>query len=78
MLDSEPMSTTSHKSNTRIKSEAAMKNRVHTSRQDRDLTGDGLSKNHNEATAMRARTAAETVRVSALASDAKRNGCKAV
>jgi len=65
------MSTTSHKSNTRIKSEAAMKNRVHTSREDRDLTGDGISKHHNEATGRNARTAAETVRVSTAASDAK-------
>lgn len=78
MLGLEPMSTTSHKSNTRIKSEAAMKNRVHTSREDRDLTGDGLGKHHNEATAMRARTAAETVRVSVLASDAKRTNVNGV
>ena len=70
------MSTTSHKSNTRIKSEAAMKNRVHTSREDRDLTGDGISKHHNEATGMSARSAAETVRVSTAASDAKHTGGK--
>jgi hypothetical protein len=48
------MSTTSHKSNTRVQSEAAMKTRVHTSRKDRDLTGDGLDKHHHEAKALKA------------------------
>jgi hypothetical protein len=50
-----PMSTTAHKSRTRILSEAAMKSRVHTSRADRNLTGDGLSKVHNEGVAMKVR-----------------------
>ena len=62
------MSTTSHKSNTRIQSEAAMKNRVHTSREDRDLTSDGVSKHHNEATAMKASAVAKTAKVSEAAS----------
>ena len=53
-----------------------MKNRVHTSREDRELTGDGISKHHNEATGMSARSAAETVRVSTAASDAKHTGGK--
>ena len=53
MLDGETMSTTSHKSRTRTLSEAAMKNRVHTSRKDRDLTVDGLDKHHHEGTALK-------------------------
>jgi len=48
------MSTTSHRSNTRIQSEAAMKTRVHTSRKVRDLTTDGLDQHHHEAKALRA------------------------
>jgi hypothetical protein len=48
------MSTTSHKSPTRILSEKAMKDRVHTSRTDRDLTADGLDKHHHEAKALKA------------------------
>ena len=48
------MSTTSHKSNTRIQSEAAMKTRVHTSRKARDLTTDGLDQHHHEAKALKA------------------------
>ena len=74
MLDLEHMSTTSHKSRTRILSEEAMKSRVHTSRQERDQTGDGVSKNHNEATTMKARTVAETAKVSEGALDAKQHG----
>ena len=74
MLHSQPMSTTSHKSNTRIQSEAAMKNRVHTSRKNRDQTSDGISKHHNEATAMKARTVAKTAKVSAVASVANKHG----
>lgn len=49
------MSTTAHKSRTRLLSEAAMQNRVHTSRADRNLSGDGLSKVHNEGVAMKVR-----------------------
>lgn len=48
------MSTTSHKSKTRIRSEAAMKTRVHTSREARDMTLDGLDKHHHEDQALRA------------------------
>lgn len=48
-----------------------MKSRVHTSRQERDLTGDGVSKHHNEATAMKARSVAEAAKVSEDASLAK-------
>lgn len=50
-----PMSTTAQKSRTRLLSEAAMQSRIHTSRADRDLTGDGLSKVHNEGVAMKVR-----------------------
>ena len=72
MLDTEPMSTTSHKSNTRIQSEAAMKNRIHTSRNDRDLTGDGLSTHHNEPAAMKAKATADKARTIASAASTKR------
>lgn len=72
MLGLEPMSTTSHKSNTRIKSEAAMKSRVHTSRLDRNLTGDGLDKNHHEAVALKVKAKADKVKTMANASAAKR------
>jgi len=51
-----------------------MKNRVHTSREDRDLTSDGVSKHHNEATAMKARAVAKTAKVSEAASVANRHG----
>jgi hypothetical protein len=59
------MSTTSHKSNTRIQSEAAMKNRVHTSRQNRDLTADGLDKYHHEAKTLK--VLAKAAKVKAVA-----------
>jgi len=65
------MSTTSHKSNTRIKSEAAMKSRVHTSRQDRDLTVDGLDKHHHEALTLKVKSYAATVKTAANALTAK-------
>jgi hypothetical protein len=68
------MSTTSRKSRTRILSEEAMIGRVHTSRQERDLTGDGVSIHHNEATAMKARADAATAKVSEGASVAKQHG----
>ena len=55
------MSTTSHKSNTRLLSEAAMQSRVHTSRSVRDLTDDGVSIHHNEGLAMKVR--AKTAKV---------------
>ena len=65
------MSTASHKSRTRILSEKAMKERIHTSRKDRDLTVDGLSKHHNEPMAMKVRAAAETVKITEGAAIAK-------
>jgi len=61
------MSTTSHKSRTRILSEAAMKKRVHTSREDRDLTVDGLDKHHHEANAVKALQKAATVKRTTIA-----------
>ena len=66
------MSTTSHKSPTRIKSEAAMKGRVHTSRKDRDLTVDGLDKHHHEATTLKVRTRIATTKTASAAKSAKR------
>jgi hypothetical protein len=72
MLNPEPMSTTSHKSNTRTQSEAAMKNRIHTSRTDRDLTGDGLSNHHNEPAAMKAKARADQAKTIASAASTKR------
>ena len=72
MLNSEPMSTTSHKSNTCIKSEAAMKTRVHTSRQDRDLTVDGLDKHHHEAVVLKVKARVDKAKVVANAAIAKR------
>lgn len=65
------MSTTSHKSNTRIKSESAMKNRVHTSRKERDLTVDGLDKHHHESVANKAREKSSRIQIAAGASAAK-------
>jgi hypothetical protein len=61
------MSTTSHKSHTRILSEAAMKERVHTSREDRDLTGDGLDKHHHEANTLKALEKAAAVKRKSVA-----------
>lgn len=66
------MSTTSHKSMTRIKSEAAMKQRIHTSRKNRDLTADGLDKHHHEARTLRAIAGRGRVKTSAKAASAKR------
>jgi hypothetical protein len=71
MIESEHMSTASHKSRTRILSEEAMKRRVHTSRQERDLTGDGVSKHHNEATALKAKSTAARTKITKAASTAK-------
>jgi len=65
------MSTTSHKSNTRIKSESAMKSRVHTSRKERDLTVDGLDKHHHESSAIKAREKSSRVKIAAGARAAK-------
>jgi hypothetical protein len=48
-----------------------MKERIHTSRKDRDLTVDGLSKHHNEPMAMKVRAAAETVKITEGAAIAK-------
>jgi hypothetical protein len=60
------MSTTSHKSRTRILSESAMKSRVHTSRKDRDLTVDGLDKHHHEAVNLK--VLAKTAKIKAATS----------
>jgi hypothetical protein len=65
------MSTKSHKSNTRIKSESAMKRRLHTSRKDRDLTVDGLDKHHHESVANKAREKSSRVKIAAGARAAK-------
>jgi hypothetical protein len=65
------MSTTSHKSRTRILSEAAMKHRVHTSRSERDLTVDGLDKHHHEAAAIKAREKSSRSKTAAGARTAK-------
>jgi hypothetical protein len=65
------MSTTSHKSNTRIKSEAAMQSRVHTSRKDRDLTVDGLDKHHHEGTLLKFVAKSAKVKTMAAAKVAK-------
>jgi len=48
-----------------------MKERVHSSREDRDLTVDGLSKHHNEPMAMKAKAAAKNVKITENASVAK-------
>lgn len=65
------MSTTSHKSCTRIKSESAMKSRVHTSRRERDLTADGLDKHHHESVALKSRARSSRAKVAAGARAAK-------
>lgn len=65
------MSTTSHKSRTRILSEEAMKSRVHTSRKERDLTVDGLDKHHHEGTALKVTEQTARARRSHLAKAAK-------
>ena len=65
------MSTTSHKSRTRILSEATMKTRVHTPRRERDLTVDGLDKHHHEGTALKVRARSAKVKTSVLARSAK-------
>ncbi len=65
------MSTTSHKSRTRILSEEAMKSRVHTSRKERDLTVDGLDKHHHEGTALKVAGQTARARRSHLAKAAK-------
>jgi len=67
-----PMSTTSHKSRTRILSEAAMKSRVHTSQADRDLTWDGLSIHHNEGAVLKVKARSGEVKCRATAAAAKR------
>ena len=65
------MSTTAHKSPTRIKSEAAMKGRVHTSRKDRDLTVDGLDKHHHEATTLKVRARVAATKTASAAKSVK-------
>jgi hypothetical protein len=65
------MSTTSHKSRTRILSEAAMKSRVHTSRRERDLTVDGLDKHHHESVSIKTREKSSRSKIAAGAKTAK-------
>jgi len=65
------MSTTSHKSKTRIQSEIAMKSRIHTSRKDRNLTVDGLDKHHHEAKVLKVLTKAAIAKTSRAAHQAK-------
>ena len=65
------MSTTSHKSPTRVLSEKAMKTRVHTSRKERDLTVDGLDKHHHEANTLKAMAKTSKVKVVAAARSAR-------
>ena len=57
---------------TRILSEAAMKTRVHTSREDRDRTVDGLSKLHNEGVTLKVEEKAARIKRNALSADAKK------
>jgi len=66
------MSTTSHKSRTRLLSEKAMTSRVHTSRAERDLTVDGLDKHHHEARTIKARVRSGKAKTVARAAAAKR------
>lgn len=77
MLIWKTMSTTSHKSRTRTLSEQAMKSRVHTSRKDRDLTGDGLDKHHHEATTLKAIAKSARTRTDASARVAEHSGLRA-
>lgn len=72
------MSTTSHKSRTRILSEEAMKSRVHTPRKERDLTVDGLDKHHHEAAALKAAERSARVKRSHHAKEAKAAGMAGV
>lgn len=67
-----PMSTTSHKSRTRLLSEKAMKSRVHTSRKERDLTDDGLAKHHNEGRTLKAKSKVTKVKNAAKANNTKK------
>jgi len=48
-----------------------MKSRVHTSRQDRELTVDGLDKHHHEGITLKLRAYASTVKTAAKALTAK-------
>jgi hypothetical protein len=69
------MSTTSHKSRTRILSEEAMKVRVHTSREDRSRTLAGkdlMKKVHSEAQTLKSKKRSATVGVRKGAVDAKK------
>lgn len=66
------MSTTSHKSRTRILSEAAMKTRVHLSRADRDMTTDGLRTHHNEGAILKVAASSAKVKRTATAVAAKK------
>lgn len=66
------MSTTSHKSRTRILSEKAMKSRVHTSRQERDLTLDGLDKHHHEGHTLKVLAKSSKAKVVVAAKSARK------
>lgn len=72
MLASQTMSTTSHKSPTRLLSEKALKSRVHTSRQERDLTLDGLDKHHHEGHTQKALAKSSKARVVVAAKSARK------
>jgi len=72
MLASQTMSTTSHKSPARILSEKAMKSRVHTSRQERDLTLDGLDKHHHEGHTQKALAKSSEAKVVLAAKSARK------
>lgn len=61
------MSTTSHKSPTRISSEKAMKSRVHATRKERELTTDGLDKHHHEGKSLKTLAKSSKVKVAAAA-----------
>jgi hypothetical protein len=71
ILQMYPMSTTSHKSKTRILSEKAMRSRVHTSRKDRDLTVDGINKHHHEGAVLKFVAKSAKVKTMAAAKMAK-------
>jgi len=49
-----------------------MKNRVHTSRQDRELTVDGLDKHHHEAAALKVKAKVQKTKTVVTAAIAKR------
>lgn len=66
------MSTPSRKSPTRVRSEAAMKSRVHTTRKERDLTADGLDKHHHEDRSLKAKAKSAKTKTISEAASAKK------